>query len=194
MENKLNSKVVVYASDMTAFMNNKILDREFMARYHHGEALTFMAESIQSAGFEFMTIDRYVQDCPEREAILISDMAAGNGIKNKYKNIKYALCFSLESPIIASRYYHYLKKRTKSYAKVLDWVGAISRVDNPTRRFLPITHPNTIREVIGPTLTWNNKKFLVIINSNKRAFQWSWPVLGFRTLFLYPRALVSISQ
>jgi hypothetical protein len=181
--------VVVYSTDMSAFMNNNILDRAFMAQHHHGEALTDMAEAIQCAGFEFMTIDRYLRTCPERKALLISDMAAGFCSKNR--NIIPAICFSLESPIIASRYYHHIKAKTKSYAKVYDWVGTVSRIENATRRFLPISHPNTIREVLEPTVDWHSKKFLVVINSNKRAFQWSWPAFGLRTLPLLLRALVS---
>lgn len=183
------SPVIIYYTDNAEFMNNNILNRVFMAQHHHGEALTDMAEAIQLAGYEFMTYDKYLQICPERDALLISDGAAGSHLKNK--KIKFALCFSLESPIIASRYYYNLKEKTKLYNFIFDWAGAILRIEYPKNRFLPISHPNTIRTVIEPKIDWNNKKFLVVINSNKRAFQWSWPDFRIGTLPLFPRALLS---
>ena len=171
------------------FMKNKVLNRDFMSRYHGGEALTDMAMAIQQAGFELMTIDTYMQTCPQRSALLVSDMAAG--LRPKNPKLIPAICYSLESPIVASRYYHHIQAKTKSFAKIYDWAGVAPRIANSEQRFLPISWPTTTREVMSSTICWSDKKFLVMISSNKRALQWTWPEMNFHGFFHLPRALVS---
>ena len=180
-------KLIVY-SDLPHLMNNRILDRGYMSNFPGGESLTDMAEAIQSAGFEIMTIDRYRSICPQRKALLISNMAEGN-----YKdlpNIIPAICFSLESPVIASRYYHHIGEKTNLFAQVYDWAGVSSRIKKKESRFVPISWPTTTQDIIDPT-KWELKKFLVIINSNKKSLQWAWPEISVRNTVSVARAVVS---
>jgi hypothetical protein len=187
MAHSFSSSLVIYA-DLPHLMDNNVMNRGYMSSYHGGEALTDMAEAIQLAGFEFMTIDRYQKTCQHRKALLVSNMASGLDIKNK--NIIPSVCYSLESPIIASRYYHHIRTKTKSFDMVYDWAGVASRIDNYQRRFLPISWPTTVREVMVPE-KWDSKKFLVMINSNKRALQWAWPAPHVCELSKHPKALLS---
>jgi len=178
MPNKKNrihkNQIVVYSTDTKEFMNNRILDRSHMAKFHHGEALTDLAESIIAAGYRFMTLDYYLKYHKEENALLISDMASGiNSLSNKF--ITPAVSFSLESPVIATRYYHYINRRTADFYFVLDWVGISKRITRSNERFLEIFHPNKHDSVIFNLSIWSKKKFLVIINSNKLALQWEWP-------------------
>lgn len=179
--------LVVYA-DLPHLMNNNILNREFMSQFHGGEALTDMAEAILATGFEFMTIDRYLSTCQHRRALLVSNMAEGLKINNK--NIIHSVCYSLESPIIATRYYHHLQDKTKAFDFVYDWEGVRPRIENNQSRFMPISWPNKV-SVQLVTEQWKNKKFLVMISSKKRALQCTWPELSLRGLISFPRALVS---
>ena len=189
---KLTSKkkkpMLVVLAGLAPFMNNKALDREFMSQFHGGQALTDMAEAILNAGFEIMTIDLYLQTCPQRKALLVSDM--GLGLSSKNANIIPAICYSLESPIVATRYYHHIQDRTRSFVKVYDWAGVAQRVDNAKRRFIPISWPTTTGEIMT-TIPWPEKKFLVMINSNKRSLQWAWPEFKFHKLSQFPRSLFS---
>lgn len=185
---KIKSKNLVVFAGLTPFMNNKVLDRSYMGNYHGGEALTDMAEAIQNEGYNFLTIDKYLNSEQQDPALLISDMAIGQNPKRK--NIIPAICYSLESPIVASRYYHHINSKTKLFAKVYDWEGISCRIENSKSRFLPISWPTSMREVMTP-VNWNSKKQLVMINSNKRALQWSWPKLSISEISKFPKALIS---
>ncbi len=174
--------IVVYSTDTNEFMNNAILDRSHMAKFHHGEALTDLAESIIAAGYSFMTLDYYLKHHKKENALLISDMASGiNSLSNKF--ITPAVSFSLESPVIATRYYHYINRRTEDFYFVLDWVGISKRITSSDKRFLEIFQPNKHDSVIFNLSNWSKKKFLVIINSNKLALQWEWPQFSVLNFF-----------
>jgi len=164
---------VVY-SGLTPFINNKILERAFMSQYPGGEALTVMAEKLIAAGYEFMTIDHYLkQDC-KRPALLISDMASG---QDSATGLIPAICMSLESPIVSYRYYHQLDRRTRRFHKVWDWPGVAPRVRDRDRRFLPNAWPTTAQPL--PVLVpWQERRFLTVVSSNKRAMQRRWQPFG----------------
>jgi hypothetical protein len=188
--NKRNINIVIYSTDTAVFMNNKILDRAFMAKHHHGEALTDLAEAIIDAGYHFMTLDIYLSEFSNEKALLISDM--GSGISSlKSPNIIPAVSFSLESPVIATRYYHSINSRAKSFRFILDWKGIANRIKDSDQFFLEIFHPNKFDLMPLEVENWSNKKFMVIINSNKLALQWHWPFFAENNYFSYIKALAS---
>ncbi len=182
------SSLVVYA-DLPHLMNDNVLNREYTSRLHGGQALTDMAEAILLAGFEFMTIDRYLKACPKRKAMLITHMATGLNLNQK--SIIPAICYSLESPIIASRYYHHIRAKTKSFAYLYDWSGVMPRIDGSRCHFLPISWPANMSNALTESAPWGSRRFLVMINSNKRALQWAWPGLSLRDLIRLPKAAAS---
>ena len=159
----------VVFSGLAPFMNNKILDRSFMAKYPGGEAGTVWAERIVSAGYEFMTIDRYYYQDRKRPALLISDMASG---VDKSSGLIPALCMSLESPIVASRYYHHIARKTRPFQKIWDWAGAARRIPDAAGRFMSNAWPTTANRSTT-FVPWKNRRFLTLISSNKRALQWN---------------------
>lgn len=173
--------LVVYAG-LTPFMNNKVCDAEYMKMFPGGTSLTLMARSLIAAGYEFMTFDRHIAQHPSRRGLLISDMASGTHPPN---NLLPTLCMSLESPIVASHFYHHLPTATAPFRKVWDWPGVKPRIRDSERRFIPNAWPttDTKRERLVP---WAERRFLAMVSGNKRALQMGWPP---RSL-LHPRQLL----
>jgi len=166
-----SKKLPVVFSGLAPFMNNKILDRVLMSQYSAaGLALTLMAERAVAAGYEFMSIDRYLKQDSKRRALLISDMATG---QDSSTGLIPSVCMSLESPLVAYRYYNQLSRRTQKFFKVWDWPGVVTRVPDRQRRFLPNAWPTTAKW--APSLVpWERRRFLATVCTNKRALQWRW--------------------
>lgn len=177
----------VVFSGLAQFMNNKILDRTFMAQYPGGESGTVWAERVISAGYEFMTIDHYYQKNAKRPALLISDMATG---LDSSTGLIPTLCMSLESPIVASRYYHHLARKTRPFHKIWDWAGVAERISDSNRRFVPSAWPTTAKQ-LRTGLPWQNRRFLTLVSSNKRALQWQQPSFSLAAPHRWARNWVS---
>jgi hypothetical protein len=119
-----------------------------------------------------MTLDLYLKQQRGKRGLLISDM--GFGLENNKSALIPAISWSLESPIVATRYYHYIGARTASFYKVYDWHGVAERIKNPQTRFIANAWPtSTVYDLNRPQ--WNRRKFLILVNGNKRAFKWLWP-------------------
>lgn len=163
-------KLPVVFAGIKPFMNNMILNRDYMSQFPGGESATFLTEKIKESGYKFMTIDLYLKENPKQTALLISDMGKGASLSG---NLIPTLSFSLESPIIANRYYHNIHKKTHNYFKVLDWHGVQERIHNSSNRFIPIAWPNLSTPTsFSNHLDWHKRRYIVIVNSNKRAFKW----------------------
>jgi len=179
----------VVFSGLAPFMNNKILDRSFMARYPGGESATLWANRVISAGYEFMTIDHYYQTNSRRPAMLISDMATGI---EKPSGLIPAFCMSLESPIVASRYYHNISNKTRLFHKVWDWAGVASKIFEKDRRFIPNSWPTTAKRIPLTTLVpWQSRRFMALVSGNKRALQWNQQPFSLSGFHGWVRSLLS---
>lgn len=181
----MEKKLVVLAFN-PAFNEKEIFDRNFMKKFPAGESLPVLAESLQNEGFDVVTFNRYLGSYRKEKAFLVSEMAYG--IKPNIDNLFQSVCFSFESPIIASRYYHGIRSRTRKFKWIFDWEGICERIGND--RFIPMYLPNSYKEVVF-NQNWSDREFLVIINSNKKAFRWHWPDIKIKNSFILFRSLVS---
>ena len=82
------------------------------------------------------------------------------------------VAWSLESPLVAHRGYHRLPQIGKKAAHVIGFRGVGGLLgDEQTARFHPVGWPSEVRAVdeAGP---WDARRWLTLINSNKRLHQW----------------------
>jgi hypothetical protein len=166
-----SKKIPVVYAGLDPFMNNNVLNREFMSKFPGGESLTIFAQGIIDAGFEFMTIDLYKKSIPKKPAFLISDMALG---VDESTGLIPAFCMSLESPIVANRYYHQLNKKTRQFYKVWDWSGVSTRIFNSKNRFLQNAWPTNSKINEFSAMQWHKRRYITIVCTNKQAFEWHW--------------------
>jgi len=181
-------KIPVVYSGLDPFMNNNVLNREFMSKFPGGESLTVFAKGIIDAGFEFMTIDIYKKKILNKPAFLISDMALGF---DESSGLIPTFCMSLESPIVANRYYHKLEKKTVQFYKIWDWSGVSSRILYSENRLLHNAWPNILNNIEYSYLPWHKRRYMSIVCSNKEAFMWHWKKFSFTKPHFIVKSLVS---
>jgi len=181
----MKTKLVTIACN-PHFWEDKIFNREFMKTFPAGEGLTDLADELLKNGYDVVTHDKYLKFYSKENSFLISEMAGGTNQNNQKLN--HAVSFSLESPIIASRYYHRIKNKTIHFKKIFDWDGISERVGS--EKFISMHIPNKINKVLF-NRSWNERKFLTVINSNKKAWQWYWPEFNFKNTQKILRSLIS---
>jgi len=184
---KINS--IVYAG-LPEFMNNKVLDKEYMTQFHGGEAIYQLLNFFILKGFNVQTLDIYQNEKNHYDAYLISDMCP-NVDFNKFYKLSAFLTYSLESPIIANRFYFYLNYKIKNYKYLLSWVGTKNLIKAKSKiKFLPIFWPNTIN-TIPEINNWNNREFLIMISGNKEPFKWQKEKINFGKITIFIKSLFS---
>ena len=169
-------------------MGNKIHDRDHVRNFPGGEYLAVMAETIQQAGYEIMTIDVYRKTCSQRKALLVADIAAG--LKSYPPNLIPLIAYVIESPIIASRQYYRVGNKTAKFYKIMGPHGMRSRIPKAEARFIPTYWPTT-QKYLEKLPSWNERKFLVLIAGNGKALEWQWPKTGNKNIKSLARALIS---
>lgn len=164
--------VVASLSSVKAFMGNRVLDREWTSEFTTGTTGTDIAEGIIANGYDFMTADIFLSKKSSEKAFLIADTGLGYFLLDRNKFIP-SIFMSLESPVVAWPEYHHLRLLANRFHHLFLWPGTEDRVGNNRRKFHPIYWPNTRRSVV-PGLAWGDRKFLAMINANKRTFQYNW--------------------
>lgn len=102
------------------------------------------------------------------KAFSVSEMHTSNTNNILKKGAVPAICFSLESPLIARNFYHSIEKYSGRFLHSFQFGGTKSRLEKTKTKFHTIHFPVNSRTV-KKGISWNEKKYLVIINSNKRA-------------------------
>ena len=156
------------------FLDCRIKDRDHMRKFPGGEFLCDLAEACEAAGFPFVTIDHYLRNHLRSPGLLISDMGLGREHLNQW--LRPAVCINLESPIITSRFAHFLKRRAGAFPHVFTWKGMGERLNDSNSTFHPIVWPNTIRSVVCEK-PWEERSLLTLIANNKKALTWNLPPL-----------------
>ncbi len=147
-----------------------------MRNYCEGEMLCDLAEACESAGFPFVTIDQYLSDHRDKPGLLISEEGRGREYLNQ--RLRPAVCTSLESPIINTRFAHFLKRRAGVFPYLFTWKGMGDRLHGSPTNFSPIVWPNTLRAIVG-TIPWSERPaLLTLVANNKSALTWNLPPLS----------------
>lgn len=160
-------------------LNNKALDIDYMSLI--SPEYTFMAKlakALRDVGYECMTTDVFLKNRPSEKALLLS--YSGWGYWLKRKEFVPALCFCLESPIVVWYFYRMLPLLANRFHHLFLWPGCSTRTVDTSAKINDIFWPNSLQQNFQHK-PWAQRKFLVMINSNKRAFQPNWDLMKLRT-------------
>jgi hypothetical protein len=135
--------------------------------------LTVMTHTLQRIaavqGMRWITADLYLRNpMSAASAFSISHMVTANTPQLLASGVTPAVCYSVESPLTAKRFYHDLRQQVAPFQHAFLFAGAAPRLANLPTHFHPLHIAMDSRERLS-LIPWAERNFLVLINSNKRA-------------------------
>lgn len=164
------SPIIVYDSALPQFLNNRIFDQEYAARFPGALAVAHLQHVAVQRGWQMMTADVFLET--ERAvdlAVCMSEMVTPRTEHLLKRGVIPAVLTCGESPNVAWRFYHHLPTYTRRFRHAFLFRGTSSRVKPPTQ-FHPLYWPNARRDVL-PGRKWAERELLVMVVSNKDRFQ-----------------------
>lgn len=165
-------KVVVFDSAHPGAIQNKCFEKEY-ANKGAGHSFTVeLAKQSIANGFEIMTGDVFLKNGKliDQKALLITDMCSSITDKLIASGATPFLNYSLESPLIARKFYQNLNRIAGRYMYNIQFKGTKPRFVGSSTEFEQMHFPVDDIEPLS-IQNWNNRKYLTIINSNKRVFR-----------------------
>lgn len=165
-------KIVVYDSDHSGAFENKCFAKEY-ANKGAGHSFTVeLAEQGVAKGYEMMTGDVFLRMKlgADTKAYLITDMRSLRTEQLISAGAIPFLNFSFESPLIARDFYINIEKQAGGFVHNIQFSGTKKRLARTPTQFEVMHFPVSQRVPVTP-LAWNAKKYITIINSNKRVFR-----------------------
>ena len=128
-----------------------------------------LAREAQRRGLEVITADVYLQ-LTERpaQAVCLTDMFTPSTDKLLADGVQPAVCMSLESPLVAKRFYHNIARYAGRFHHNFQFRGTQERLAGTGTIFHPIVFPVETRVSLTPQ-SWDKRDYLIMVNSNKRA-------------------------
>ncbi|MBE2240510.1 MAG: hypothetical protein IAE81_22165 [Caldilineaceae bacterium] len=116
-----------------------------------------------------VTADLFLRDPPARgAAFAVSHMVTAQTPQLLALGVDAAVCFSVESPLTAKRFYHDLRRQVAPFRHAFLFPGAASRLAGLPTVVHPLRIAMDTRDRL-PLVPWQERSFLTLINSNKRA-------------------------
>ena len=129
-----------------------------------------LAQEAKQRELEIVTADVYLEskERPSTNVVCLTEMVSQFTERLLACNVQPAICISLESPLIARKFYHNMKKFAGRFHHNYQFKGTQERLSGSKTIFHPVIFP---MESCIPqkSVIWNNRKYIVIVNSNKRA-------------------------
>lgn len=145
-----------------------------------------LAREARRRGMDVATADVYLAITnPTARAVCLTDMITPFTDKLLSKGVQPTICLSLESPLNAKRFYHNIARRAGQFRHNYQFRGTHERLRSTGTIFHPIVFPMETRTPL-PLQLWDKRKYLVLVNSNKRAIYRNW-----RNLKEIARSMVS---
>jgi hypothetical protein len=163
--------IIVYDSDHPGAVKNRCFEQNGLLQ---GWADTFtlgLAEGAKARGWEIVTADVFLEGKYSQGMVVfcITDMWSKKTKSILAKGAIPFMCFSVESPLIAKDFYFNIKRLAGRYIYNRQFKGTEERLIKTPTRFSTMYFPVDSRTPL-PHADWKNRKYLVLINSNKRIF------------------------
>lgn len=128
-----------------------------------------LAREARRRGMEVVTADVYLQ-MTERtaQAACLTDMVSPFTEILLADGVQPAVCMSLESPLVAKRFYHNIARYAGRFHHNYQFGGTQERLAGTGTVFHPIVFPMETRMPLT-TQPWDKLDYLILVNSNKRA-------------------------
>lgn len=133
-----------------------------------------LAREARRRGMDVATADVYLA-MPKRpaQAVCLTDMITPFTEKLLSKGVQPGICLSLESPLNAKKFYHNIVRYAGRFHHNFQFRGTQERLLGTGTVFHPAVFPTETR--VPLTLhPWDKRKYLVLVNSNKRAVYQRW--------------------
>src|SRR5712692_2225351 len=164
------SKVLVIDTSVKQFLENRVFDPAYARQFPGALALAKLREFGRPRGFEVVTADVYRRrGCRQHQIVVGLSDETGNVCSKMIRRGLWAggILMSLESPIVALRFYHLLERKAVGYQYAVLYQGAHRRLPSlvqPRTVYFPgvlITERNDVE--------WSRRELLVMVASNKMA-------------------------
>jgi hypothetical protein len=164
------SKIIIYDSDHPGAIKNKCFETEY-AKQGSGHGFTVeLAKQAKVRNFEVVTSDVFLKNGDTKSvAFCITDMCSSKTNLLIRMGVIPMICLSTESPIIARNFYINFKKLAGRFKNNIQFRGTAKRLEETPTNFSVMYIPIDQRIPL-PYSNWRDRKWLVLINRNKRIF------------------------
>jgi len=164
---------------------NRILDPEYALAFPGFKALASLGVWLRERGIESVTADVFLrqQQTVVPTACLSVDQTQYTREILSRPGVIPAVCLSLESPIMIMPFYQAIPELSKRYGHMFLWPGARDRATGGAR-FHEVSWPYPPWAPTDNPTAWHERKFLVLVSGNKRAFPLPRPLFDAK----FPRA------
>ena len=162
--------VIIVDSDHPLVRGNQCFDSKY-EYFGFGSAINVrLAREAEKRDLGIVTADVYLEskDLFSIKAVCITEMVTQFTERLLASKVQPSICISLESPLIARKFYHNMGKYAGRFHHNYQFRGTQERLANSRSVFHPIIFPmeSSIPKIIS---TWNSRNYLIMVNSNKRA-------------------------
>jgi hypothetical protein len=160
--------LIVYDSSHAGCEKNLCFQEEMRSKgYYFSITLARMA---MARGINIVTSDVFLSEKLSYDiAYCFTDMHSTYTEKVLMKGAIPLICFSMESPLVARRFYMNIKNIAGRYKYNVQFKGTFERLRYTNTDFSIMYYPIEKRQGLAPT-SWEGKRLLVLVNRNKRAF------------------------
>lgn len=165
-------KIIVYDSDHSGAFENKCFAKEYSNKGAGHSFTVELADQAVEKGYQMMTADVFLREKSNynTKAFLLTEMHSIRTEQLIEAGAIPFLNFSFESPLIARSFYMNIEKLAGRFVHNIQFAGTRDRLTRTPTRFEVMHFPVSQRIPLTP-LKWVDKKYLTIINSNKRVFR-----------------------
>lgn len=163
------NRVVVVDTEIESLGENRYFDPAVAGKVSHTILpWCYLAQEGEKRGMHFMTGDVYLRERPGK-AVLISHMNTPRTEELLKTDIVPLVMVSEESPLIAYRFYFFLKKILKPFKYGYLFVGFKKNVETIGKKFIPMYFPEPYSQDAVIETNFASKKLATMICGNKRA-------------------------
>ena len=161
----------VFDVDIPPFMANRVFDTDHARQYPGAEALAALGACLRDAGLETVTADAYLggPNAGRPAVCLSNEITRFTNDLLSFDSVVPVACMSLESPIVAIDFYKRIQEVSERFHHVFLWNGMRHRAGGGAT-FHEISWPYPSFEPNARRPSWPERRFLALVNSNKRIF------------------------
>jgi len=129
-----------------------------------------LAREARRRGMDVATCDVYLKmtERPDK-VVCLTDMITPFTDNLLANGAQPAVCMSLESPLFAKKFYHNIARYAGRFHHNYQFRGTQGRLADTGTVFHPVVFPMDTRVPLTPQ-SWDKRGYLILVNSNKRAF------------------------
>jgi hypothetical protein len=170
-----------------AFLENRVFDLQYAQQFPGADAISTLAATLRERGVRTITADVYLGgvDFVGPVVLVTEERTPFTSRLLQDSRVRPVACFCLESPIVARAFYQSIPDVSTLFDHVFLWPGTRDRATGGAV-FHDVSWPYPGSGRSAQTQPWAERRFLVMVSSNKRAFAWPHPIFDLR----HPRSAV----